>query len=117
MDGNFGIFLFLGDGGDDTSKWGTRAIDAGSFMTFKGPIASCPNCQDTKEEWIYGSIYLTDHIYDLLQGLKLDSSIAMPDIDPILSEAGRANKQVLADWLTKHLDWRIRKVRQLTDPP
>lgn len=108
MDGNFGIFLFLGDAGDNTIEWGTRVIDAGSFRTFKGPLASCPNCQETKEQWIYGSVYLTDHIYKLLEHQSLSSRT--PDIDSILAEAGRADKRVLANWLKKHLDWRIRRV-------
>lgn len=50
IDGNFGIILFLGAACNDTTKWGTRAIDAGSFMTFKAPIASCPNCEESKDK-------------------------------------------------------------------
>lgn len=117
MDGNFGIFFFFDAAGDDTKKWGTRAIDAGSFMTFKGPIESCPNCEESKDQWIYGSIYLTDHIYELLQGLKSHSPTAIPYVDEILAEAGRTDKRVLERWLKEHLDWRIRKVIQPTNAP
>lgn len=93
MDGNFGIFLFIGDSGDDTSQWGTRAIDVGSFVTFKGPLDTCQNCDDTKDQWIYGTIYLTDHVYDLFHSLRSGSP---KELEPILSEDGRANPKMIA---------------------
>lgn len=94
MEGNFTIFVFLGEAGEVPGEWGRGPSTAGSFTTFKAPLASCGNCQAAQGRPIYGSVYLTDRMFDLLPiGSRLEDQ-----------------REVVA-WLTGKLDWRIRKVR------
>lgn len=94
VEGNFTIFVFLGESGEVPSEWGHKPSTAGSFTTFKAPLAICSNCQAARGKPIYGSVYLTDRLYDLLpNGSRLE------------------DQGSLVTWLTSKLDWRIRQVR------
>lgn len=91
---NFTIFVFLGDSGESPADWDTAASTVGSFSTFKAPLESCSNCQEKSGQFIYGAVYMTDMLHDLLP-----------------HSARLENKETVTPWLISKLDWRIRQVR------
>lgn len=93
VEGNFTIFVFFGDPGGTLAEWGTAAATVGSFSTFKAPLDKCENCQDAEGEYLYGSVYLTDKLHELLP-----------------HHSRLEDRDALSNWLIPKLDWRIRKV-------
>lgn len=93
--GNFTVFVFLGDSGENTEEWGRHPNAAGSVSTFKAALENCSNCQAKQGDYMYGSVYLTDKLHKVLpQGTRLEDQVS------------------LTPWLSNKLDWRIRQVRR-----
>jgi hypothetical protein len=88
--GNFGIFFFLDEPSDNVEEWATDPKTVGSFHTFKAPLEKCENCQDQKEFFINGSIYLTDSLLEWL-----------PKETPL------HDTEAVPNWLKENLHWRI----------
>lgn len=96
---DFAVFFFLGEPGPP-SEWGTTDATVGVIYTFKATLEKCKGCQDRKGENINGAIYLTRD----LRRVELPPRKDFEDLAPV------------AEYLTKELSWRIRKVRGRTVP-
>jgi len=93
--GNFTIFFFLGEPGDDPRQWILNKNRVGTVDTFKSSTDICGNCagQEEADEFLSGGVDITNALYDSLEGTghTLDDQTEV--------EA----------WLAQNLTWRILK--------
>ncbi|PWW73062.1 tyrosinase [Tuber magnatum] len=99
--GNFIIFFFLGEAGDDPHQWLLNENRVGVVSTFKSTTDICGNCagQEEADQLLSGGVDITNALYNKLAstGLALDDQGEMES------------------WLTENLKWRILKQNDKTE--
>jgi len=95
--GNFTIFFFLGEPGDDPHQWILNENRVGTVDTFKSTTDICGNCAGQKEadQLLSGGVDITNALYNSLDGT--DHNFTLDD------------QHEVERWLAKNLKWRILK--------
>lgn len=93
--GNFTIFFFLGEPGDDPHQWILNENRVGTVDTFKSTTDICGNCagQEEADQLLSGGVDITNALYNSLHG----TGYTLDDQDEVET------------WLAKNLKWRILK--------
>lgn len=93
--GNFTIFFFLGEPGDDPQQWLLNESGVGTVDTFKSTTDICGNCagQEEADELLSGGVDITNALYNSLHG----TGYTLDDYNEVET------------WLAKNLKWRILK--------
>nr|CAT00093.1 tyrosinase [Tuber magnatum] len=99
--GNFIIFFFLGEPGDDPRQWLLSENHVGAVNTFKSSTDICGNCagQEAADQLFSGGVDITNALYNKLANIGL----TLDDQDEI------------EEWLAKNLKWRILKQNDKTE--
>lgn len=95
--GNFTIFFFLGEPGDDPQQWLLNKNRVGTVDTFKSTTDICGNCagQEEADQLLSGGVDITNALYSSL--LVHDTDYTLDDYDKV------------EEFLAKNLKWRILK--------